>query len=129
MKFHHIGIATKDLNKSISLYQNLGYVSSKIIYDSNQKVNLCFLEKTNSPTIELVGSNEKKSILHNIIKKNGTTPYHTCYEVNDLEKQIDILLDLGFILLVKPIEAIAFNNRKISFLYNINFGIIELLEC
>jgi methylmalonyl-CoA/ethylmalonyl-CoA epimerase len=129
MKFHHIGIATKDLNKSISIYRKMGYVPSELIYDPNQKVNLCFLKKTNSPLIELVGSNEKQSILANIVKKNGTTPYHTCYEVNNLQKKIDSLLNLGFIMLVKPVEAIAFDNRKISFLYSINFGIIELLEC
>lgn len=129
MKFHHIGVATKNLNNSILTYKKMGYEASEIIYDPNQKVNLCFLRKINSPLIELVGSNEKNSIISRILKKNGTIPYHTCYEVDDLENNISSLLQIGFIILVKPVEAIAFDNRKISFLYNVNFGIIELLEC
>jgi methylmalonyl-CoA/ethylmalonyl-CoA epimerase len=129
LKFHHIGIATKNLNNSISIYKKMGYEASEVIYDPIQKVNLCFLKNINSPMIELVGSNEKGSIISNILKKNGTIPYHTCYEVDNLDNHIGSLLQLGFIMLVSPVEAIAFNNRKISFLYSVNFGILELLEC
>jgi methylmalonyl-CoA/ethylmalonyl-CoA epimerase len=129
LKFHHIGIACKNLNKSIEIYRKMGYSSSEIIHDPIQKVDLCFMRKINSPIIELVGSDDSNSTLKNILKKNGTTPYHTCYETEHIQNQIEKLNNKGFILLMKPVKAIAFSNRKICFMYNSNFGIIELLEC
>ncbi len=129
MKFHHIGIACVDLKKSIDTYKNLGYSNSDIIYDPLQKVNLCFLNKANSPLIELVGSDENNSVLNNILKKNGTSPYHTCYEINNINNQINSLIDKDYVLIMKPIKAIAFSNRKICFMYHRHIGVIELLEC
>ena len=128
LKFHHIGVACSKIERSIEIYKNLGYSSSEIIFDPIQKVNLCFLKKNDSPMIELVGCNDTNSNLNNILKKNGTIPYHTCYETKNIDKQIDLLIEKGFILMMKPVEAIAFSNRKICFMYNKNVGIIELLE-
>ena len=91
-------------------------------------MNLCFLSKKDSPLIELVGSVDANSPLNNILKKNGTTPYHTCYEVVNIDDQILKLTEQGYIMLTQPVEAIAFSNRKICFLYNVNIGIVELLQ-
>ena len=129
LKFHHIGIACSKIEKSIETYHKLGYSFSKIIYDPIQNVNLCFLKKNNSPMIELVSSNDSNSILNNILKKNGTIPYHTCYKTKNIDDEINSLIKKGFILISKPVKAIAFSNRKICFMYNKNIGIIELLEC
>jgi len=128
MKFHHLGVACKDIRDSILVYENIGYNSSDIIFDPIQNVNLCFLKKDDSPLIELVSSINDDSPLINILKKNGTTPYHTGYEVANIDEQISNLSNHGYMLLYKPIEAIAFYNRRICFLYNKSFGIIELIE-
>ena len=129
LKFHHIGIACSKIKKSVELYKKLGYSCSEIIYDPIQNVNLCFLKKNDSPMIELVGCIDTSSNLNNILKKNGTIPYHTCYETKNIRDQINSLIEKGFILMMKPVKAIAFSNRKICFMYNRNVGIIELLEC
>ena len=128
LKFHHIGVACIKIERSIKIYKKLGYSSSEIIYDPVQNVNLCFLKKKDSPMIELVGCNDTNSNLNNILKKNGTIPYHTCYETKNIKEQINLLIKKGFILMMKPVKAIAFSNRKICFMYNRNVGIIELLE-
>ena len=128
MNFHHIGIACKDINESLQTYQSLGYKSNNIVRDKIQKVEIYLLTRKNSPMIELVGAEGKESPINNIIKNNGTFPYHTCYEVDNLEEQISSLISLKFALIVEPAKAIAFNNRKIAFLYNKSIGIIELLE-
>jgi len=128
LKFHHIGVACVKIERSVEVYKKLGYSSSEIIYDPVQKVNLCFLKKNDSPMIELVGCNDTNSDLNNILKKNGTFPYHTCYETKNIKEQINLLIKKGFILMMKPVKAIAFSNRKICFMYNRNVGIIELLE-
>jgi methylmalonyl-CoA/ethylmalonyl-CoA epimerase len=128
MKFHHLGVATANIETSAQSYSFFGYKPGDIIYDPIQKVNLCFLEKENSPIIELVSPTEGSSPVNTILKKNGTMPYHTCYEVIDLEENINILKKNKFILVVKPVQAIAFNNHRICFLFHKGAGLIELLE-
>ena len=71
---------------------------------------------------------DKNSPVCGTLKKVGVSPYHFCYEVNDLLKTLEELEKQGFKILVEPVEAIAFNNRKICFLYHIDVGLIELLE-
>ncbi len=51
MTFHHIGVATLNIEASSLAYALLGYQVGLSIYDPKQKVNLCFLEKENAPTI------------------------------------------------------------------------------
>jgi len=128
MKFHHIGVACKNIKKSISIYEGIGYQSSNIIFDPIQNVNLCFLQKDDSPVIELVGSVDENSPLTNILKKNGTSPYHTCYEVINIEDEILNLNNQGYMQISPTAPAIAFDGRKICFLYHKDIGIVELLE-
>jgi len=128
MEFHHIGIATADIEKSAVAYSFLGYFAGDIIYDPIQRVNLCFLIKEGFPTIELVSPTEEMSPVNTILDKNGTMPYHTCYEVMDIQAEIEALKKNKFIVVIKPVPAIAFKNRRVSFLYSKMTGLIELLE-
>jgi methylmalonyl-CoA/ethylmalonyl-CoA epimerase len=128
MEFHHIGIATIDIEKSAIAYSLFGYRSGEIIYDPIQKVNLCFLEKERFPIIELVSPTEETSPVNNILSKNGTMPYHTCYEVDDMITEIANLKRKKFLVVVNPVPAVAFENRKVCFLYSKMTGLIELLE-
>ena len=128
LEFHHIAVATKDIKKSISKFEGLGFNSSIITIDTNQNVSVCFLNKLGHPQIELVEPLNSKSPVSEILRKSGTTTYHFCYVVEDIDKQILELRKQSFILLQKPIEASAFNNNKICFLYNSDIGLIELLE-
>ena len=130
MKFHHIGVATHNIEKSISDFLLLGYEqhSTKIIFDPLQNVNLAFLSKSLEPTIELVAPVDRKSPVSGILKKSGTTPYHFCYEVLDIQLSTTYLRSKNFVIVTPPTEAIAFENRRVSFLYSTNMGLIELLE-
>jgi hypothetical protein len=42
--------------------------------------------------------------------------------------EIENLLNTGYILIEKPCEAAAIENKKVAFLYNRYIGILELLE-
>jgi len=129
LKFHHIAVATKNITKSINVYQNLGYkLVSDVSSDPIQKVKVCFLEQENHPCVELVEPLSEGSPVKEILKKSGTTTYHFCYEVENIQEIIDKLKKLRFVLLGNPVEAVAFDNRKICFLYNTNYGLIELVE-
>jgi len=129
MRFHHIGIAVEKINESIKAYEALGYSkSSEIIFDPIQKVQLCFLDKDESPTLELVAPISSDSPVTNILAKSGPTPYHNCFEVDDIAVSVASLKQYGYRRLSAIVPAIAFGNRRICFLYHKEVGLIELLE-
>ncbi len=80
------------------------------------------------PLLELVEPVSEKSPVRNILNKAGVSAYHFCYEVENLNDSIAELRKKKFMLLVKPVEAVAFDGRKICFLYHKDAGLIELLE-
>jgi methylmalonyl-CoA/ethylmalonyl-CoA epimerase len=128
-KFHHIGYVTDSIINTSALYIEAGYHMSPIIEDKIQQVSICFLTKEDFPKIELIEPINKKSSVNKILERNGVCPYHLCYEVDDINKAFDELVNLqGYIPLFRPVEAIALNNRLICYLYRKEVGFIELVN-
>ena len=44
MTFHHIGIASYDIEESSQFYLSQGYTKSETVYDPIQNVYICFCE-------------------------------------------------------------------------------------
>ncbi|MCX6272524.1 MAG: VOC family protein [Bacteroidetes bacterium] len=126
--FHHIGIATFSIANTAKYYTEAGYKTTDIISDHLQKVNICLISKAGFPLIELIEPTSNQSPVKNIVNKLGVTPYHLCYETDDIYEAIRHLKINKFILIFKPIPAAAFENRLICFLYNKEVGFIELLQ-
>ena len=129
MKFNHIGVAVRDINKSIKHYSEcLGWVKlSDIVYDSIQKVKICFMIDNSNICYELIEPAYSDSPVTNVLNRKSSI-YHTCYEVDDIEESVKELSANGFIQISNIEEAIAFDNRRIVFLVNRDNLIIELLE-
>jgi methylmalonyl-CoA/ethylmalonyl-CoA epimerase len=126
--FHHIAIATPSIKETAQYYTDAGYTMGEIVYDSVQNVYVAFVEKAFVPRIELLEPGPGKSPVSKIIEKSGVSPYHICYEVEDIMEAIKELKEKKYIALSYPVKAIAINKRKICFLYNKAVGLIELLE-
>lgn len=121
MNFHHIGIATKSLEKSLKFVQkNFEVINfSEEIYDEKQNATLQMIE-TKDVNIELVSGNVVKKLI-----KAKTSYYHICYEVEDIYEAIENFQ--GAILVSSPKEAILFDNRLVAFLMT-PLGLVELLN-
>lgn len=128
IKYHHIGIAVKDIAASLLPYQVLGYEASAVIDDPVQNVRICFLRKDNSPTVELVMPKDECSPVYGILQKNGVMPYHICYEVENMQEAIAYFRKERFLVVKEPAVAVAIGNRHVCFLYNKNCGLIELVS-
>ena len=130
MILHHYGFATSNVNETANQFEVLGYkkTGTGLIIDSVQNVRLLFLQKDESPLLELVEPLSNNSPVSKIIQSSGSTLYHTCYEVESIEDSKKDLRGKGFITILNPVPAVAFNNRLICFLYNRFIGLIELLE-
>ena len=124
MKFHHLGIACKDINNAIKFVEKSFIVvqQSEIIFDFNQNTHLCLLTLDDGTNIELVSG----ITVEKFVKKRQFL-YHTCWEVKNIEKSIENLYQNGAMLISEPKQAKLFNSRRVAFLFS-ELGIIELLE-
>ena len=117
-KFEHVGIAVRKIDL---ITNNLKKINDKI-----QNVNLSFIN-CSGLTIELVEPANDSSPVNSFLKKNQTY-YHICFSVDNIDASIKKAKKYNFSKISKPVPAVAFNNRKIVWLYNINLGLVELLE-
>ena len=128
MKFHHIGVAVKSIDKTAAVYVAGGYTQSVTTFDPVQNVNICWLTKDGMPSVELLEPVDETSPVCKTLEKNGVTPYHTCYIVEDIEQAVADLRKMKYVAVSKPVEAPAIRNSKVCFLFNKNTGLIELVE-
>ncbi|WP_301707373.1 VOC family protein [uncultured Duncaniella sp.] len=128
IEFHHFGIACQNIDKTAEAYSALGYSKGETIFDPLQNINICFLTHTEMPLVELLSPVDDKSPIVQILEKNGVTPYHTCYVVDDLDSTIRTFKRLRYIIVSKPKEACAIGHRRVAFLYHADMGLIELVE-
>ena len=127
-RFHHIGVAVFDIDSTAEMYAGAGYEKTETVYDPAQNVSICFLKKEGMPMIELLEPRDQSSPVNGTLEKNGVTPYHFCYEVDDIEKAVADLRPLKYIAVSKPEPACAIDGRRVCFLFNKKVGLIELLE-
>ena len=130
MKIHHIGFVVKNIATSYKHYANIFRLikTSEPIIDSIQKVKILFLENPKEDIkYELVEPLNDSSPVYKAVKK-GYSLNHICYEVESIEKRIRQLQNEGNLLISGPISAVAFDGRKIAFLYAKAHLIIELLN-
>lgn len=126
--FHHIGIACRNIDKTAEVYSALGYKKGDVVFDPLQNINICFLSHPSMPLVELLSPVDENSPVVQILDKNGVTPYHTCYVVNNLEDAIKAFKHRRYVIVSKPKEACAIENRRVAFMYNADMGLIELVE-
>lgn len=133
MKLHHIGLAVKDLEKSMTLFSEiLGGTFSEPEEIKSEKVKASF-----SGEIELLQATDRQSPRHpmmqhpilNFLERNGEGVHHLCYEVGDLDKALERLSSQGIEALQdKPGKGckgsrVIFLNPK-----HTNNVLIELME-
>lgn len=128
LKFQHIGIAVNKIENTSSYYLQAGYSMTEPVIDPIQNIRISFLSKQGMPTIELLEPIDDKSPVCNILSKSGVTPYHLCYTTENLDDSILKLRRKRFVTLSHPVSAIAFQGKKICFLFNKDVGLIELVE-
>lgn len=126
LKFHHIGFLTNNITNSQNEFTNLNYKKiSKLIIDPIFKVTIQFV-KNNSNIIELIKPDRSNyGLIYMLNSKNYA--YHFAYKVDYMEKEIS-KLKKKFKLIVPPTPALAFKNKKVSFLKMKNGFIIELIQ-
>ena len=125
MKFHHIGVACRNMEEEIVSISKIHEVvhTLPVVFDEQQNAYLAMLTLVDGTRIELIAGPQ----VENLVKKN-ISYYHLCFEVDDLEQEIKRLTESEDARLISPPKpAILFNNRPVAFLY-VSYGLIELLQ-
>ena len=128
MKIHHIGYLVKKIEKAKKAFQDLGYtIKQDVVLDEYRQVDICFLEK-DGYVVELVSPISKDSVVYNLYKRYGNSPYHICYETDDFESAIAQLEKQHYMICSEKHEAIAIDGKNVCFMVNPFMGMIELVE-
>jgi methylmalonyl-CoA/ethylmalonyl-CoA epimerase len=131
-KLLHIGVAVPSLDTTAEALSSLfGYrVVSGPFDDPIQKVRVNFLAQSNKDAaeIELIAPLSEDSPIQSMLAKNGGGAYHLCFETSDLEAALDHAKKNGCIVVSTPVPAVAFQGRRIAWIYTRSRQLFELVE-
>ena len=128
-KVEHIGIAVKDINPSITLFEKLlgvkSYKTEKVL---SEGVNTAFFGISDQK-IELLSSINQGSAIEKFLETKNEGVHHIALLVDSLEFEINRLEGLGFQFISKTPKEGA-DNKKIVFLHpkSTNGVLVELCE-
>ena len=115
-KIEHIGIAVKNLETSIPLYETLlntpCYKTEEVI---TEKVRTAFFAVGESK-IELLESTDPQGVIARYIEKKGEGMHHIAFAVEDIYAEMDRLRAAGFELL-NPEPKPGADNKLVCFLH------------
>ena len=80
------------------------------------------------PRLELLAPIDEASPVNRILETQGVTPYHICYETDDLDAIAKVLRQEKFVRVSKAVPACAMDNNRVMFLFRKDVGLIELIE-
>lgn len=129
LKIEHLGIAVKDLEQSIGLFEQLlntpCYKTEEVM---GEGVNTAFFQMGESK-VELLQATRESSAIAKFIEKKGEGIHHIAFEVENIEAEMKRLSALGFELLNETPKQGA-DNKLICFLHpkSTNGVLIELCQ-
>jgi methylmalonyl-CoA/ethylmalonyl-CoA epimerase len=127
MRFHHVGVACRDLESEARAMLILGYrAESADFSDPGQGIRGRFVVGS-GPRMELLEQTPGSQVLEPWLAK-GVKAYHFGYETAELEAEVERLKSAGAILVTPAKPAVAFGGRRISFLMLKNMFLVELIE-
>jgi len=128
LKIEHIGIAVKNLEHAIPLYEkllNTNCYKTEVV--TAEKVKTAFL-KTGDSKIELLENMETGGVIERFIEKKGEGIHHIAFEVDDIAKEVERLKKEGFVFLNEEPKKGA-DNKLICFLHPKSSGNILIELC
>src|SRR5579864_7362672 len=127
MRFSHIGFVVENIGRAHYLLSQLldGGEISATYHDPIQGVNVAFASVGNCLT-ELIEPASSQSPVSRFLAQGGGL-HHLCFETNELDREVERLRAHGFAVSCPPSPAVAFDRRRIAFLFNPDLRLIELV--
>lgn len=127
LKFHHIGVACKDVEREFPMFSILGYHrESPWFEDETQGIAGMFITAEGQPRLELMEDiNDSGTLAPHI--KSGNKMYHFAYTVSRMDDMLQTLQKAKAKMISSPQISSYFGGR-ICFLVLPNMYMIELIE-
>ncbi len=125
----HIGIAVKDLQSSVKLFEKIMNTNCyKTETVGSEQVNTAFLQ-SGETKIELLQSTNEDGVIARYIEKKGEGVHHIAFEVEDIIAEMKRLQSEGFVLLNEA-PKVGADNKLVCFLHpkGTNGVLIELCQ-
>lgn len=126
-EFHHLGIATKSIDKEFLSYALLGYAKEAEFIDPNQGVKGLFLTAKNQPRLELLENLPESNTLDYFLKQ-GIKIYHFGFLVEDVQNAFEVFTKKLNAKIVRELRFSEYFGGQIGFVMLGNMMIIELIE-
>lgn len=130
--FHHLGLAVRKPAEAQRVLSALGYALGEAVFDPAQNVNLIMCRHPGgAPDVEIVYPQAGKSPVDALVARHAAgLVYHVCYATPNVSAALDRLEACGVraLCLVKPVPAVLFGGRSVSFYIVDGMGLVELLE-
>lgn len=98
----HLGVAVKDLEESREFYRSVfGLESSDPIIGGDGTIKVSMVH-TGDTVIELLQPIGKEGVMAKFLEKRGEGFHHICYEVDDINAEIEALRSKGLEVLGEP---------------------------
>jgi len=128
---HHLGFVVKSiLTVADEFAASLSARwDGEIIHDPIQRVRVAFFSPVHSanPVYELVEPASEDSPVTDFLKKRVGL-HHVCYEVDDLDAALEAARSTGWAIASSPASAVAFEGRRIAWIFSKTRLLMELLE-
>ena len=131
IRLHHVGYVVRSIKETADRFAQSVAASwdEKIIQDPLQDAKVAFLAGVAQefPLVELVEPASEGSPVANFLKRGGGL-HHLCYEVESLDKQLEFSRTIGGIIVRPPLPAVAFDGRRIAWVYTKDGLLLEFLD-
>jgi methylmalonyl-CoA/ethylmalonyl-CoA epimerase len=128
---HHVGFVVSSIARcGEDFARSLGASwDGTVIHDPLQQARVTFLYcgVPGGPSIELVEPDGDESPLNKYLAKGGGL-HHICNEVDSIDAQLEYSRSTGAVIVKKPQPAVAFNGRRIAWVYTKQKLLVEYLE-
>ena len=103
--------------------------NQQIIHDPLQAVRVSFIRSSKKlcAAIELVEPAGDNSPVGRFLERGGGL-HHLCYEVDQLEEQLEVSRSRGGVVVKQPLPAVAFDGRRIAWVFTKDRLLLEFLE-
>jgi methylmalonyl-CoA/ethylmalonyl-CoA epimerase len=130
LKFHHLGLATRNPDETGRMLRGLGYSIADPIFDPLQNVHLIWCAHDSMPAIEVVYPSDDPGPLDTYLAEFPELIYHLCYVAKDIQSSVDAMKSAGLRVLPvsAPKPAVLFDGRQVGFYMARGIGLIEILE-
>jgi len=128
-KLDHIGIAVKDLDQAMKLYQEAFGIEPSIVYESAYtKAKIAFFP-IGEVRVELIQPINPDSVVGRFLEKKGEGIHHISYRVKDVDGSLAELERKGVQLIDKKSRQVR-ENERVAFLHpkSTNGVLVELIQ-